>query len=343
MILSNQNFLASFMAIALMSLASCKSNNGEKTKEVETFFTEPQTSDIRFTYQDVTGIGLDSLYNRRDNSDIIKVNDTYYVWYSKMDSPITAGYWATIWYATSKDEGYTWQEQGMALGLGDKGQFDSHSVFTPNILAFKGKYYLYYTAVKPTHGNPNNEFLNNSTTDFTAIGVAVSDSPDGPFKRVENNPVLEVSRTPEDFDSFRVDDASMLVRDGKIWMYYKGRSIVDGKRGPGLTEMSVAIADKPEGPFIKHKGSLLDRSHEVLIWKKGHGIEALASMSKTINYAEDGLSFSVKQDSLVKIPIAAGLYRPDLENGNKGTETPGWGISLKGKRGKAYFARFEMK
>jgi len=331
------------MVIAVITLASCKTKNEKQVEDLEIPTKDLQAKDISFTYQDITGIGLDSLYNRRDNSDIIKVDDTYYIWYSKMDSPVTAGYWATIWYATSKDEGYTWQEQGMALGLGDKGQFDSHSVFTPNILAFEGKYYLYYTAVKPTPGNPDNAFLNNSTTDITAIGVAVSDNPNGPFKRVENNPVLEISNTPEDFDSFRVDDASMLVRDGKIWMYYKGRSIVDGKRGPGLTEMSVAIADKPEGPFIKHQGSLLDRSHEVLIWKKGNGIEALASMSKTINYAEDGLDFTVKQDSLVKIPIAAGLYRPDLEDGNKGTETPGWGISLKGKRGKVYFARFEMK
>ena len=332
-----------FMATALVSLASCKSKTEEKTTSQEPSLKELKTKDISFSYQDITGIGIDSLYNRRDNSDVIKVDDTYYVWYSRMDSPITAGYWATIWYATSKDEGYTWQEQGMALGLGDQGQFDSYSVFTPNILAFKGKYYLYYTAVKPTPGNVKNEFENNSTTDFTAIGVAVSDSPDGPFMRIENNPVLEVSSTPEDFDSYRVDDASMLVKDGKIWMYYKGRSIVDGKRGPGLTEMSVAVADSPEGPFIKHEGSLLDRSHEVLIWKKDNGIEALASMSKTINYAEDGLSFSVRQDSLVKIPIAAGLYRPDLENGNQATETPGWGISLKGKRGMVYFARFEMK
>ena len=342
MMLSSRDFLTTFMVIAIISLVSCKSNNEKKTNDV-VVFKESQVSDIGFTYQEITGIGLDSLYNRRDNSDVIKVDDTYYVWYSRMDSPITAGYWATIWYATSKDEGYTWQEQGMALGLGDKGQFDSHSVFTPNILAFEGKYYLYYTAVKPTPGNADNKFENDNTTDITAIGLAVSDNPDGPFKRVENNPVLEISTAPEDFDSYRVDDVSMLVKDHEIWLYYKGRSIVDGAKGPSLTEMNVAIADQPEGPFIKHKGSLLDRSHEVLIWNKNNGVASLASISKTINYAADGLNFSVTQDSLVKIPVAPGLYRPDLENGNEGTETPGWGISLKGKRGKSYFARFEMK
>lgn len=58
-------------------------------------------SDIQFSYQDITGIGKDSIYNRRDNSDVIKVGNTYYVWYTRMDSPVTAGYWGTIWYATS--------------------------------------------------------------------------------------------------------------------------------------------------------------------------------------------------------------------------------------------------
>lgn len=332
-----------FMAIALIALTSCKSNNEDKTKEIVNSVKESAVKPVSFTYQDITGIGKDSLYNRRDNSDIIKVGDTYYVWYSRMDSPVTSGYWATIWYATSKDEGFTWEEQGMALGLGEKDQFDSHSVFTPNILAYEGNYYLYYTGVKPTPGNANGEFEANSTTDITAIGLAVSDNPNGPFKRVENNPVLAISETPEDFDSYRIDDASMLVKNDKIGLYYKGRSIIHGKKGPALTEMSVAYADTPEGPFVKHKGSLLDKSHEVLIWKKNKGVASLASISKSINYAKDGEHFEMLHDSLTKIPKAPGLYRPDLEDGNQEAETPGWGIAMKVRKGEAYLVRFEMK
>ncbi len=297
---------------------------------------------VKFTYSEVTGIGKDSLYNRRDNSDIIKVGDTYYVWYSRMDSPVTSGYWATIWYATSKDEGQSWQEQGMALGVGEKGQFDSHSVFTPNILAYGGKYYLYYTGVKPTPGNANGEFEGNHTTDFTAIGLAVSDSPDGPFQRVENNPVLSISEAPTDFDSYRIDDASLLVKEGKIWLYYKGRSIVHGKKGPGLTEMGVAFADHPEGPYVKHDGSLLDKSHEVLVWEKDGGVASLASISNTINYAKDGVHFTALVDSLTDIPKAPGLYRPALVD-HKATETPGWGLAMKVKKGEAYLVRFQME
>ncbi|MGJ8743542.1 family 43 glycosylhydrolase [Polaribacter sp.] len=339
----NHNFQVQslFLLIILGFLTSCSAyKNKEDKKEEETSLVKK--SSLKFTYQDVKGIGKDSLYNRRDNSDIIKVNNTYYVWYSRMDSPITSGYWATIWYATSTDEGYTWQEQGMALGLGEKGAFDSHSVFTPNIIAQDGKYYLYYTGVKPTPGNPKAEFEGNHTTDITAIGLAVSDSPNGPFVRAENNPVLTISKTAEDFDSYRIDDASMLKKDNKIWLYYKGRSIIHGSKGPKFTEMSVAYADTPNGPFVKHKGSLLDKSHEVLIWKKDNGVASLASISKTINYAKDGVHFSMLVDSLTKIPKAPGLYRPDLEGNNVNTETPGWGIAMKVKKGEAYLVRFEM-
>lgn len=339
---SKNNFflpLATCLGMVLLLLTSCKSKNQKVVAEVE----DATDTSVVFTYQEVQGIGQDSLYNRRDNSDIIKVGDTYYIWYSRMDSPITSGYWATIWYATSQDEGYTWKEQGMALGLGEERAFDSHSVFTPNILVHNGKYYLYYTGVKPTSGNKDNDFENNSTTDITAIGLAVADAPDGPFVRVENNPVLTISDTPEDFDSFRIDDTSMLVRDDKIALYYKGRSIVDGKDGPSRTKMSVAYAERPEGLFKKHENPLLDKSHEVLIWNQDKGVASLASINSSLNFAADGEHFSVSHQNLKDIPKAPGLYRPELEDGNPETETPGWGIAMKVKKGEAYLIRFEMK
>lgn len=329
-----------YLPIILISAClwyACSDNPSKRIKTEEAKSTETVT----FSYSDVTGIGIDSVYNRRDPSDVIKVDNKYYVWYSRMDSPITSGYWATIWYATSEDEGHTWQEQGMALGLGKEGAFDSHSVFTPNILAYEGKYYLYYTAVKPTPENPDKKFENNITNDFTAIGVAVADSPDGPFKRVPNNPIIAYSETLSDFDSYRVDDASMLVRDNKIWLYYKGRCIEHGKDGPKLTEMGVAMADTPEGPFVK-KGTLLDKGHEVLIWKEGKGIACLASISQSINYADDGLQFNMQYDSLQDIPKAPGLYRPHLEDGNPNTAIPGWGIAMKGSKGLTYLLRYEI-
>jgi hypothetical protein len=321
-------------------ITSCNTNKKEK-KVFKEFPTKKNT--VKFTYKKITGVGIDSVYNRRDNSDIIKVGNKYYMWYTRMDSPQKSGYWGAIWYATSEDEGYTWTEQGMALGLGAKGQFDNHSVFTPNILVHNGKYYMYYTGVKPTPGNVNGKFENNSVNDFTSIGLAVADNPDGPFIRAKNNPVLKVSNVAEDFDSYRIDDASLLVKDNKIWLYYKGRSIIHGKSGPGKTQMSVAIADIPEGPFVKENSPLLDKSHEVLIWKENRGIASLASINKTINFAKNGKEFTPLHKNLQKIPKAPGLYRPDLEGNNSKSKTPGWGIAMKVSKKQTYLVRYEIK
>ena len=79
------------------------------------------TDEVRFDYEKVTGIGQEEGVCRRDPSDVIKVGDTWYVWYSKVtsDAPMyPSGYHATVWYATSTDEGHTWTERGEAVGGG---------------------------------------------------------------------------------------------------------------------------------------------------------------------------------------------------------------------------------
>ncbi|PQV50611.1 glycosyl hydrolase family 32 [Jejuia pallidilutea] len=337
---------STYLSVAILSFLLFTACGNKRTKKAETpqevSTNESKKEAVSFSYSEVTGIGKDSVYNRRDPSDIIKVDGKYYVWYTRMDKPVRSGYWGTIWYATSEDEGHTWQEQGMALNIGEKGTFDSHSVFTPNILAYNNKYYLYYTGVQPTPGNPEGKFEGNSTTDFTGIGVAVSDSPDGPFKRVSKEPVIAHSEVSSDFDSYRVDDASMLVRDGKIWLYYKGRCIEHGKEGPKRTQMGVAMADTPEGPFVKYSKPLIEKGHEVLIWNHNGGVASLASLSKSIHWAKDGLDFNPLQENLENIPMAPGLYRSHLENGNVGSSIPGWGICMRQSKGEAHLFRFEI-
>ena len=41
-----------------------------------------------------------------------------------------------------------WEEQGQALQPGDQDDWDGAGVYTPNILPYKGKYYLAYTAMR---------------------------------------------------------------------------------------------------------------------------------------------------------------------------------------------------
>ena len=178
----------------------------------------------------------------------------------------------------------------------------------------------------------------------TAIGVAVSDSPTGPFKRINREPILKVSVEPEKFDSYRVDDASLLVRNGLYWMYYKGRSMASGHGGPAHTCMGVAYSKDPEGPYTKFGKEILDRSHEVLIWPQGTGVGAFASLSETFEYAPDGIDFmSDKLDAKVKErAVAPGAFRPDLTNPVVFGEGLKWGISMIPNKHECYLIRFKL-
>ena len=128
----------------------------------------------------LTGIGPEKGVSRRDPSDVIKVDDLYYVWYSR--GPVKTGYNATVWYATSPD-GVRWTEKGESVAKGGAGAWDEASVFTPNILVAEGKYWLFYTGISKTP----------KVKPDSKIGIAVSDSPDGPWTRLPNNPVLKNS------------------------------------------------------------------------------------------------------------------------------------------------------
>ena len=299
---------------------------------------------ISFKYDEVIGIGHEKGCTRRDPSDVLKVGYTYYVYYTKVYGR-APGYWGTLWYATSTDEGFSWKEQGEILGLGKNGCFDSQATFTPNILYAEGKYWLYYTGVKPTPGNENGEFENNSTTDITALGLAVANSPEGPFIRLSDEPILKVSPEPEKFDSYRIDDASLLYRNGLYWLYYKGRSRIHGQGGPAHTQMGVAYSNSPQGPFLKLGRPILPGSHEVMIWPQGTGVAALASMSSTIEYAADGIDFT--SNSLAakaeNRPNAPGAYRPDLTHPVVTGDGLRWGISMVHNGDEAYLLRYELK
>jgi len=294
-------------------------------------------STISFTDTELSGIGQEEGVMRRDPSDVIKVGDLYYVWYTKGD--IVPGYDGTVWYATSED-GIAWEEKGMSLDKGEKGTWEGASVFTPNILVAEEKYYLFYTGTSHEYKKPFNP--------DSKIGVAVSDSPDGPWEKVkENNPVITNSENKEDFDSHLIDDACLITRDGKYWLYYKGRQL--GK-GPTHTKMGVAIADKPEGPYIKYENNpVIGGNHEVLVYPVGKGVEAMIGprapkdIKHSILYSEDGYDFKKVASFKGHGPWAGGAYRPEAFTDSGTGERITWGVEIATtKKSLPYIGRYDV-
>ncbi|MFC2087766.1 hypothetical protein ACFLSA_06370 [Bacteroidota bacterium] len=141
-----------------------------------------------FKYSRITGFEYPKNTSRRDPSKVLKIDGTYYVWYTKRshsippqgaekatdEIPSTDWDLAEIWYATSKD-GFHWEERGVAIQTPPKGNYSWRSASTPDILVWKGKYYLYYQGFNAIPGLQG---------DRAAATIAWSDSPDGPWEQL---------------------------------------------------------------------------------------------------------------------------------------------------------------
>ena len=58
---------------------------------------------------------------------------------------------AELWHATRED-GFTWKEQGPAITRAPRGRHGSRSVTTPDVLAWKNRYYLFFQAFDEVPG-----------------------------------------------------------------------------------------------------------------------------------------------------------------------------------------------
>ncbi|CAL66690.1 glycoside hydrolase family 117 protein [Christiangramia forsetii] len=285
---------------------------------------------------------------RRDPSALLKHDGKYYVWYTKSVGP-TQGFggdiendkvfpWdrCDIWYATSED-GWTWEEQGIAVARGEKGEYDDRSVFTVEIMEDKGKYYLSYQTIQ----SPYNVRTKNQ------VGLAWADSPNGPWTK-SKDPILSPAdngiwkgeeqnrfavEKKGDFDSHKVHDPCIIPYNGKYYLYYKGEQMGEEITfGGRQIRHGVAIADNPKGPYVKSAYNPISNSgHEICVWKHNGGIASLITTDgpekNTIQWAPDGVNFGIK--SVIKgAPHAIGLNR---ELNTDESEEPGailgWGLS----------------
>lgn len=292
-----------------------------------------------FKYTPLEGFdynGFDGTISRRDSSKIIKVDGTYYVYYTKRETAVppaaahgpnrgTEGAtdtipsrdWdlAEIWYATSKD-GFTWEEQGVAVTNPPKPQAGWRSVSTPDILVWEGKYYLYYQAYTDIPGQRGG--------DFCPVSAAVSDNPYGPFEPA-NHVVLE-NGPAGSWDQFVIHDPYPLVYQGKIYLYYKGEMGGDPKN----RAMGLAIAEHPFGPFEKHPlNPVINSGHEVATFPFKGGIAAIVSRHghehNTIQWSPDGANFEIAAITGL-MPIAPGSYIPDAFTDTTDGRGITWGL-----------------
>ena len=280
-----------------------------------------------FKYTEVDGFDYndgDGTRSRRDPSKVIFENGKYYVWYTHRHTatapnkteysdviPSTDWDLAEIWYATSTD-GFTWQEQGVAIPRPPKPEVGNRSVATADILKFKGKFYLYYQAFNEPSGKSG---------DLCPVAMSWADSPDGPWTPC-GHPVVDYG-APGTWDQNIIHDPFPLVHNGKIYLYYK--SGFDHRDAGGL-----AIAEDPEGPFVKYENNpVLNSGHEVSLFPFRKGVAAMiikaGNEHYTIQYAPDWVNFEVASH-VAMMPNAPAGYIPDAFTDTDNASGLTWGM-----------------
>ncbi|MDO6803283.1 glycoside hydrolase [Wenyingzhuangia sp. 1_MG-2023] len=295
----------------------------------------PQANELytQFKYTELKGFdyhGHDGTISRRDPSKIIFKNGKYYVWYTyrntttspkgaaKANDTIPSADWdlSEIWYATSKD-GFTWEEQGVAVPRPPKPAVGWRSVTTTDILEWKGKYYLYYQGFLEISGKKG---------DDCPVAVSYADSPDGPW--VPYNKIVIPNGAEGEWDQFSIHDPYPLIYKGKIYLYYKSDS---KNNGDYIRMQGLATADNPLGPFKKHPlNPVIGSGHETTMFPFKDGIAALVirdgNEHNTVQFAKDGVNFDVAAN-VEFMPNAAGPFIPDAYTNTKDGRGITWGLS----------------
>ncbi|VGO18078.1 glycoside hydrolase family 117 protein [Pontiella sulfatireligans] len=277
----------------------------------------------QFRYTELKGLDYnnhDGTIIRRDPTKVIFADGVFHVWYTcrKSAKPQNGCNNCDIWHATSKD-GFTWEEQGVAVSRPVQPLPGWFSVLTPDILEWEGKYYLYYQAFGDESGKHKQ----------SPVMVSTADAPDGPW--TSHNEIIVPRGAEGEWDHHCIHDPYLLVYRDKIHLYYKcdfgGTSHADFIRMHGL-----ATADNPLGPFVKHPlNPIMNSGHETTLFPFKEGIAAFAiadgNERSTIQYAEDGVNFNIAA-TVALIPHAAGPFVPDaFTNADYGRGIT-WGLSF---------------
>ena len=162
-------------------------------------------------------------FDRHDPSNIIRVGDCYWVFYThNVDD-----HRAVAVHAASSGDGRTWEDHGLALGPGAPGAWDESGTIAPYVVPHAGRFYLFYTGFR------------GGDLSMRDLGVAVAEEPSGPWARWGDGPVLRRDPDPAAWDSGMLGDSNVLFREGRWWLYFKSRR--DGETNL-QTRVGVATA-----------------------------------------------------------------------------------------------------
>lgn len=237
-----------------------------------------------------------------------------HLFYSRWKRPLGFNAWVThseIAHAVGETPLGPFRHSDVALPERGNEFWDGHCTHNPTVLRFGKKFYLYYMGNfgdrKQTQG------LNWVHRNNQRIGVAVAESPEGPWQR-SDTPLVQP--TPGFHDALCCNNPSVTARpSGGYLMVYK--AVGDKGKPPfgGPVLHCVATSDSPAGPFKKHPSPIFvkegvpfaaedpfiwsDRQRYWAIVKDNAGYFTGAGKSTALWQSDDGFDWKLARHPLV--------------------------------------------
>jgi beta-xylosidase len=129
--------------------------------------------------------------------------------YTSHDEECQPDFWMKDWYVFSSDDLVNWTDHGPCLSVNDLSWADNYA-WAPDCAYKNGKYYFCFPAGTGVKDRVNPE----KSTKWMGIGIAVSDSPTGPFVDAIGGPLWR--------EPYANDPCLFVDDDNKAYLYFHG-------------------------------------------------------------------------------------------------------------------------
>ncbi|OON97095.1 MAG: hypothetical protein ATN31_08695 [Candidatus Epulonipiscioides saccharophilum] len=240
-----------------------------------------------------------------------KVHVYYSRWIHKYSKPVGWLVSCEIAHAIGNSPEGPFKFVDIALEGRGGNHWDSWSIHNPSVYKINDKYVLLYMG---TNGYPSginrDDFLAQSDERQEEIrvilrrskrvGMAISDSANGPWTRISDEEPLLQAGPPGSWDDVCTSNPAMVVTpEGKYYLYYKG-----WQEGPiSNRKYGLAISDTLEGPYKKYEGNpIIDFSYlspriqceDAFMWYEDGLYKAIMRGMGVFGNAEDGVYITSK-------------------------------------------------
>ncbi len=174
--------------------------------------------------------------------------DRFYIYAGRDEASLT-GRWFNMneWRVYSSADMVNWTDHGACLKITDF-SWASGDAWASHVTFYNEKFYWYVSATHKEKGGK-------------AIGVAVSNSPTGPFTDAKGAALITTDMTPNQGDFDDIDPVVFIDDDGTPYMYWGNGKCKYVKLNPDMISFSgeIQYADVPkfgEAPWLQKVGDV---------------------------------------------------------------------------------------